>query len=225
MNVALIPARGGSKGLPGKNIRSLAGKPLIVWSIEQALASRCVDRVIVSTDDPDIAAVSAEAGADIINRPSDLAGDTATSETAIEHALTVMEQNGQTVDQIIFLQCTSPLRRPHDIDDAFDHYTEKAADSLLSVALSHRFFWKKNTQGWGESINYDYHNRPRRQDMEQAYMENGSIYIFSSQHFRRHHNRLGGRVILHVMPEACAYEIDSETDFQIVELLMQKGDF
>lgn len=221
MNVAIIPARGGSKGLPGKNIRPIAGKPLIAWSIQQALDASCVDEVYVSTDDPDIANVSEQAGAQVIRRPSELAGDTATSETAIAHAISTLEKEGQPVDQIIFLQCTSPIRRPNDIDDAFDHYSEQAADSLLSVSKSHRFFWRKNREGWGESINYDYRHRPRRQDMEQSYVENGSIYIFSRQHFKRCQNRLGGHVVFHIMPEDSAYEIDSETDFQIVELLMQ----
>ncbi len=223
MNVAIIPARGGSKGLPGKNIRPMAGKPLIAWSIQQALAARCVDEVYVSTDDPRIAEASEQAGARVICRPPELAGDTATSESAIAHAISVLEKDGRSVDQIIFLQCTSPIRRPNDIDDAFDHYAQQGADSLLSVSKTHRFLWRQNHEGWGESINYNYLHRPRRQDMEQSFMENGSIYIFSGQHFKRHQNRLGGHVVFHVMPEASAYEIDSETDFQIVELLMQKG--
>lgn len=223
MNVAIIPARGGSKGLPGKNIRPLAGKPLIAWSIQQALAANCVDEVYVSTDDPDIANASKQAGARVIRRPPELAGDTATSESAIAHAISTLEKDGQSVDQIIFLQCTSPIRRPNDIDDAFDQYSKQAADSLLSVSESHHFFWRENREGWGEAINYDYRHRPRRQDMEQSYVENGSIYIFSGQHFKRWQNRLGGHVVLHVMPEDSAYEIDSETDFRIVELLMQDG--
>lgn len=224
MNVAIILARGGSKGVPGKNIRPLAGKPLIVWSIEQALASRCVDAVYVSTDDEKIAAMSLAAGAQVIERPAELANDTASSEAGLQHALEVLEARGTPASQVIFLQCTSPIRQPDDIDRAFATYQAQGADSLLSVSPSHAFLWTQGEDGFGHPVNYNPHQRPRRQDMQPQYRENGSLYIFSRETFARYGNRLGSQVALHIMSEAAAWEIDSETDFTILAALMGQAE-
>ncbi len=221
MNVVIIPARGGSKGIPGKNIRSLAGKPLIVWSIEQGLAASAADRVIVSTDDPEIAEISQGAGAEVIDRPAELSGDEASSESAIAHVLEALADRGQSPDNVIFLQCTSPIRPPGAIDEAFAEFRRKQADSLLSVSPSHKFLWKRNLEGFGEPQNYDPLNRPRRQEMDNTYQENGSFYIFSRGCFERFGNRLGERIALYVMNEEASCEIDSPTDFFIVETLMK----
>jgi N-acylneuraminate cytidylyltransferase len=221
MNVVIIPARGGSKGIPGKNIRPLAGKPLIVWSIEQGLAAATADRVIVSTDDPDIAAISQNAGAEVIERPAELSGDEASSESAIAHVLQTLTERGQSPDNVIFLQCTSPIRSPGAIDEAFAEFQNRQADSLLSVSPSHKFLWTRNREGFGVPQNYDPLNRPRRQEMANTYQENGSFYIFSRACFERFGNRLGERIALYVMSEEASYEIDSPTDFFIVETLMK----
>ncbi len=223
MNVAIIPARGGSKGLPGKNILPLAGKPLIVWSIEQAIASSSVDRVIVSTDDSEIGRVSELAGAEVIHRPENISGDEASSESALQHVMDTLAERGEAPDNVVFLQCTSPIRPPGCIDQAFEEYASKGADSLLSVTPSHRFFWKLSTDGYGEPQNYDPLHRPRRQEMDNAYQENGSIYIFSRAMFERTGSRLGGEVALFVMEEQTSYEIDSSTDFAIVDMLMKQA--
>lgn len=226
MNVAIIPARGGSKGLPGKNILPLAGKPLIVWSIEQALSASSVHGVYVSTDDDQIAVVARSAGAEVIQRPAELATDQASSEVALEHAIrTLVAGRHPDLEHITFLQCTSPLRRAEDLDRAFRIYKDKGADSLLSVSPSHRFFWRLGLDGFAQPVNYDPHNRPRRQDMEPAYQENGSIYIFSRNCFESFRNRLGHQVALYEMSEAAGYEIDSATDFAVVETLMSMGDY
>lgn len=223
MNVVIIPARGGSKGLPGKNVLPLAGKPLIVWSIEQALASSSVDRVIVSTDDVEIAAVSESAGAEVIRRPADISGDEASSESALRHVLATLAERGEAPDNVVFLQCTSPIRSPGCIDQAFEEYASKEADSLLSVTQSHRFFWKLSDDGYGEPQNYDPLHRPRRQEMDNAYQENGSVYIFSRAMFEESGSRLGGKIALFVMDDHTSYEIDSPTDFLIVEMLMKQA--
>src|SRR5690606_21550283 len=150
-----ILARGGSKGVPGKNIRPLAGKPLIVWSIEHALNARCVDAVYVSTDDAAIAQVSRDAGAQVIDRPAALSEDTASSESGLNHALEELEALGHPPTDIMFLQCAPPIRRHDDIDRAYATYREQGADSLLSVAPSHAFLWQLQDDGLAQAINYD----------------------------------------------------------------------
>lgn len=218
--VAIIPARGGSKGIPRKNIRMLAGKPLIVHTIEQAMQSRCVSETVVSTDDEDIASISKAAGATVVQRPADISGDQASSESALIHAINNFSQLGRVLpDLTVFLQCTSPVRRPNDIDEAVATLMKKGADSLLSVSPSHRFLWT-NDGGDAKSINYDFLNRPRRQDMAPQFVENGSIYVFRTQALLESGNRLSGKVAIYPMDEAAAVDIDSMLDMQLAELIM-----
>lgn len=216
--LALILARGGSKGLPRKNVRPLRGKPLVAHSIAQARSARSIGRVMVSTDDPEIAAVASSFGAEVIERPAGISGDTATSESAVLHALDwLLTEEGWEPDLVCLLQCTSPIRTKDDIDKAVNEMVRSGADSLLSVSPSHRFLWQRVESGFGESINYDWRARPRRQDMPTQYVENGSIYLFSPAGFRANGNRLHGRIALHEMSEVAALEIDSLLDFQLVE--------
>lgn len=219
--VAIVPARGGSKGLPRKNLRTLGNKPLIAYSILDAKESIAVDTVYVSTDDPEIAEVSSKYGAEIIYRPDELSGDTASSESALVHALFELEKTGTVPDLIVFLQCTSPIRTGTDIDYAIAKLQAENADSLLSVSPSHRFLWEE-VDGIAKSINYDYRDRPRRQDMKPQYVENGSIYIFKPWVLQTLGNRLGGKVALFVMSEAAGLEIDSIHDFEIAEFLLKQ---
>jgi CMP-N,N'-diacetyllegionaminic acid synthase len=218
--IALIPARGGSKGIPGKNIYPLAGKPLIVHSIEQALQSSCVTATVVSTDDNGIAQVSRDAGASVIRRPDDISGDTATSESALIHAIEALRtQEGHLPELAVFLQCTSPLRRMDDIDRAVGILLEQGADSLLSVSPSHRFLWAETAEG-AHSLNYDFQHRPRRQDMQPQYVENGSIYVFRPQALLDTGNRLSGKIALYIMDEEAAIDIDSMLDMKMAEMLL-----
>ncbi len=219
--IAIIPARGGSKGVPYKNIRCLGDKPLIAHSILDAKESKYTDKVFVSTDDREITEVSQQYGAEIIDRPNELAGDSASSESALIHALSEIEKTGVTPDLIVFLQCTSPIRTGIDIDKAIAKLKAENADSLLSVSPSHRFLWEE-VDGLAKSINYDYRDRPRRQDMQPQYVENGSIYIFKPWVLKELGNRLGGKISLFVMSEAASWEIDSPLDFEIAESLMKK---
>lgn len=221
LNIAIIPARGGSKGVPGKNIRTLNGLPLIAHSILDAKEAKLVDRVFVSTDDLDIAETSQRYGAEIIHRPLALAGDTASSESALVHALSDLETRGMAPDLVVFLQCTSPLRTGAEIDQAIEKLIQTNADSLVSVSPSHRFLWEE-IQGRATSINYDYRHRPRRQDMNPQYVENGSIYVFKPWVLKELGNRLGGKIALFPMSDEAAWEIDSLLDFEIIETLMQK---
>ena len=219
--ITIIPARGGSKGVPGKNLRPLAGKPLIAHSILDAQAAHLVDRIYVTTDDPEIASVSRSYGAEIIQRPVELATDTASSESALIHAVTEIEKTGVNPELIVFLQCTSPLRNGIDIDRAIEQLQNENADSLVSVSPSHRFLWH-HVNGVGQSINYDYRHRQRRQDMNPQYMENGSIYIFKPWVLKELNNRLGGKVSLFVMKEEQSHEIDSLEDFEYIDFLLNK---
>ncbi len=219
--IAIIPARGGSKSVPRKNVRDFLGLPLIAHSIIDAKEAQLVDRIYVSTDDREIAQVSRQYGAEIIDRPAELANDTASSESALIHALSEIEKTGIVPELVVFLQCTSPVRTGADIDQAITKLQRENADSLISVSPTHRFLWKE-VDGIAESINYDYRHRQRRQDMEPQYMENGSMYLFKPWVIKELGNRLGGKVILLVMSEAAIWEIDSILDFKIAEVLFKK---
>jgi N-acylneuraminate cytidylyltransferase len=222
--LCIIPARGGSKGLPGKNIKEIAGKPLVAHTIEQAVASKIVQRIIVSTDDEKIAQIARQYGAEVIIRPEEISGDDASSEAALMHTVNYLSSTeGYTPNLIVFLQCTSPLREDNDIDTAISTLMDSNADSLLSVSPSHRFMWRLGDNG-PEPINYDYNNRLPRQMLPIQYVENGSIYVFKPWILSKNNNRLGGVIALHVMSENASIEIDSQLDFDIVERLLKSRD-
>ncbi|MEM9896684.1 MAG: acylneuraminate cytidylyltransferase family protein [Bacteroidota bacterium] len=220
--VSIIPARGGSKTLPRKNVKLLESKPLIAHTIGNSLEAKLVDQTYVSTDDSEISSVAVQYGAKIINRPPKLAIDTASSESALVHALRVIEEQEEQPDLIVFLQCTSPIRTGQDVDNAIRKLQAEGADSLVSVSPSHRFLWEE-VEGVAKSINYDYRNRPRRQDMNSQYVENGSIYVCKPWVLNELGNRLGGKISLFVMPEEQSWEIDTLADFEFIEHLLSKS--
>ncbi len=179
--IAIIPARGGSKGIPLKNIVPIHGKPLMAYSIEQAQATRSINRVVVTTDASEIAAVSQEYGAEVVWRPDELSGDKASSESALLHVLDFLQATeGYEPNLVVFLQATSPMRQPGDIENAIDTLRRENADSLLSVAPFHGFLWRRTAEGV-RSFSYDYQHRQMRQDAPQDFVENGSIYIFKPE--------------------------------------------
>lgn len=209
-NIAIIPARGGSKGIPKKNLIDFCGKPLIAWTILQAKSARGVDEVFVTTDSDEIAEVSKRYGATTIIRPSELAADTTTSEAALEHALQKAQKSQpQAIDYVVFLQATSPLRESGDIETALTTIAKAHADSLFSAAeLSDFLIWSQ-AGGRLQSLNYDYLNRRRRQEEEKPHLvENGSIYIFKPDILKKYHNRLGGKISYSLMELWKAFEID-----------------
>jgi CMP-N,N'-diacetyllegionaminic acid synthase len=222
--LSIIPARGGSKGVPRKNLRDIAGKPLIAWSIEQSLACAAVARTVVSTDDAEIAAVARAYGADVpFMRPAELALDTSPTEPVMTHALDEYARLGETFDAVMLLQATSPLRLPGTLDAAVRRFESSGANSLLGVCENHHFFWRSLEQP--EAL-YDFRHRPRRQDIRPAdrwYRENGSVYITRVAAFRSHANRLVEPIVMHPMREEEGWEIDSLADFAVVEALMKQA--
>jgi len=169
--VSIIPARGGSKSIPGKNLRKLLNKPLISHSIEQSLASHYIDYTVVSTEDLDIAKISKKYGAKVLLRPDELATDTTPTEPVLINAIEQLLEEGINPKYIVLLQPTSPIRRIFDIDKAIELLIAGSGDSLLSVRENRSFFWSRD----GYPLNYDYRARPRRQDKQWELVENGSI--------------------------------------------------
>lgn len=217
--VAVIPARGGSKGVLRKNVRPLAGVPLVARAVQAALAAESVDLVAVSTDDDEIAAVASAHGAMIIRRPAAISGDTASSESALVHALDDLAGRDIAPSTLVFLQCTSPFTRGEDIDAMVHSMRRAGAQSAVSVASNHAFLWTIAEEGTGRGINHDETKpRKRRQDMEPEWRETGAAYVMDVAAFREAGHRFCGRTVPVPLgiPE---HEIDSELDFQVCEVL------
>lgn len=218
--MAVIPARGGSKGLPRKNVLSIAGRPLLTHTVAHALGASTVDRIYVSTDDSEISEIAVKAGALVIDRPAELSDDEATTEQVLEHALRVMlEEYDLDPAILVLLQCTSPIRAPEDIDSAVSMVSSGSFDSVLSVSPSHRFIWRSEDNE-AEAVNYDPLSRPRRQEMTSEFVENGSLYVFRPQSFREMGSRLHGKIGMHVMGPWSHIEIDSQEDFKLCEWVL-----
>lgn len=219
--LCIIPARGGSRRIPGKNNRLLNGIPLIAHSIQQALKSQFIHRTIVSTDSLSIAEVAKEYGAEVIMRPVSISGDTNSSEEALLHVINTLQLTDKyEPDIVVFLQCTSPIREPGDIDGAIKKLIDSNADSLLSVVKFNQFIWSCE-DGNLNAINYDYRNRPRTQDVSMQYLENGSMYVFRTNVLLSTNNRLGGKITSYVMSDRCGIDIDEELDFFLCEKTMK----
>jgi len=221
-SVAIIPARGGSRGLPRKNVALLDGKPLVVHSIDAALEANEVDIVVVSTDDPEIAQIAQAAGAWVIDRPRDIAGDTASSESAVLHALSVLaDEHGIRPALTIFLQCTSPLTTAFDIDETVAVLREQGADTALAVSPSHQFLWRQTDDGSAEGINHESVVRQRRQDREPQFVETGAVYVMRTAGFQVAKHRFFGQTAMHIMPRERVWEIDDPSDFVVARALLE----
>jgi CMP-N,N'-diacetyllegionaminic acid synthase len=219
--LAVIAARGGSKGIPNKNLIDLCGKPLIAWTVLQAAAARGVDVVAVSSDSDDILAAAEAAGAVGVRRPDDISGDLASSEAAWLHALDQIDGRLGPFRRIVALQATSPIREASDIDSALDAFERERLDSLLSVCEVEDYFnWRVGKDG-PEAINYDYHDRRMRQQIEKRYLENGSFYVRVPSLLREQKNRLGGKIGLHVMERHKMFQIDRPEDVKLCAAIMR----
>ncbi|MFE4752559.1 cytidylyltransferase domain-containing protein [Streptomyces mirabilis] len=214
--LAVIPARGGSKGVPAKNLLPVGGVPLVARAVRECRAARLVTDVVVSTDDQAIAAAAREAGAEVVLRPAAIAGDTATSEAAVLHALDAHEAlHGSAVDVVLLVQCTSPFITREDIDGVAGAVVENGADTALTVANFHGFIWRdaaeESTEG-GNGVNHDKSFRPRRQDRPQDLLETGAAYAMDAAGLREHQHRFFGRTELVRTDPARVLEIDDPHD-------------
>lgn len=214
--IALIPARGGSKGIPQKNLKRINGRTLLQRSIEAAAASSYVNEVYVSSDDDDILAEALRCGAKIIKRPDDLSNDTATSESALLHAIYHLEGKSCNPEILLFLQCTSPFIQSGDIDNLLGKMYEEQADCALSVTHFHGFLWEPGDNGL-VPIGHEKHVRPRRQDRNPVYLETGAAYAMRVDGFKQAKHRFFGKISYHVMEQMRAGEIDEPIDLIIAE--------
>ena len=218
-NIAFIPVRGGSKSIPLKNIIKIAGQPLVYWTAKAANDAKCIDKVIIATDSIEIKETVQEFNlpkVKIYDRKPENAQDTSSTESVmIEY---IEFANLSPDDNFFLIQATSPLLKTQNIDEMYKQMVENNADSALSCVTNKRFFWSKE----GKPINYDYKNRPRRQDFEGLLMENGACYINSVKNILRDKNRLSGQIFIYQMPEYASVEIDEPDDFILIEKLMEK---
>ena len=219
---SIILARGGSKGLPNKNILEFSGKPLLAWTIEHCIDAGIND-VYVSSDCNQILNSACEYGAKKILRPHDLSGDHASAESGWLHALSEIETQQGCVDWVLAPQVTSPLREPSDIKQGLEVLSTNNFDSLFSCSIvEDLFMWEKQQSGCYQSINYNWENRQRRQDNKPQVVENGSFYFFKPNDFRKHNNRLSGRIGTVEMEFWKMFEIDSLQDFRMCSSLMNE---
>ncbi|MCX3059346.1 N-acylneuraminate cytidylyltransferase [Streptomyces beihaiensis] len=231
--LAVIPARGGSKGVPAKNLAPVGGVPLVARAVRECRATRLVTDVVVSTDDQAIAAAARQAGAEVVLRPADIAGDTATSEAAVLHAMDAHEAlHGEAVDVVLLVQCTSPFIAREDVEGVAAAVVEQGADTAVTVAPFHGFVWREADEageaheaheagqapdgddrtGGGHGVNHDKSFRPRRQDRPQDYLETGAAYAMDAPGFRKHQHRFFGRTELVRTDPARVLEIDDPHD-------------
>ena len=209
--IAVIPARGGSKGVPGKNLRTVGGVSLIARAVASALAARLIDEVFVSTDSPEIAAAAREAGASVIKRPAELSDDGASSEAALLHALSTIDD---APGILVFLQATSPFIDSADLDAAVARVASGESDVVLSARESHGFLWRQTDEG-AHGVNHDASFRLRRQDSEPQFLETGAFYVMRAAGFLEAKFRFFGRVGLAIVPDLTAIEIDSSADLAL----------
>jgi YrbI family 3-deoxy-D-manno-octulosonate 8-phosphate phosphatase len=221
--LAIIPARGGSKGIPRKNAIPLCGKPLVAWSIEAARQATRVDRVVVSTDDPEIAGIARQWGAEAVIRPAEISGDTASSEAALLDCIDQIERREASVPElVVFLQCTSPLTSAEDIDATVETLLASEADSALAVTDFHYFLWREGASGAAEGVNHDLSVRLLRQEQLPNYLESGAIYVMRTAGFRAARHRFFGKTVFHVMPRERCWEIDEPVDLEVAEVLLRR---
>ncbi|MFB4349995.1 acylneuraminate cytidylyltransferase [Microbacterium sp. CR_7] len=217
--VAIIPARGGSKGVPRKNVQRVGGVPLIERAVRSALSAEGIDLVVVSTDDAEIATVASAAGAVVVRRPDELSGDTASSESAILHALDEIEAAGERVEVVAFLQATSPFISADALAEAVREVREERADSVFSAFETYGFLWARTGDDAAVALNHEAGHRPRRQDRDPHYLETGAFYVFRADGFREAQHRFFGRIRITEVPEWSAIEIDDAQQLEIARAL------
>tara|TARA_R110001592_G_scaffold79795_2_gene238371 strand:- start:17518 stop:18204 length:687 start_codon:yes stop_codon:yes gene_type:complete len=219
--LAVIPARGGSKGLPGKNIKVLGGKPLIAWTIDAALNANFIEKTVVTTDCQDIAIVAKNFGAEIpFIRPAELGSDTATTSDVVSHVLNSMQEK---YDIIILLQPTSPFRTTKDIENAFELYKSTSTSSVVSVYLADKspywYFTRDNIGIINPVLNME-GQFSRRQELPDTYLLNGAIYIVDVKKFLSYEKFIFDDSLSYVMSKESSIDIDEAIDFQLAQLIL-----
>jgi YrbI family 3-deoxy-D-manno-octulosonate 8-phosphate phosphatase len=222
--LVVIPARGGSKGVLRKNLQAVAGVPLLVRAIRVARAASHVSRVVVSTDDVGMAEIAEAHGATVVRRPAELSGDSASSESAVLHALdTLAAREGYVPTIVALLQCTSPFVTADEVDGTIGLVARGEADSAFAAAPFHHFLWKRS-EGGIAGINHMGRKRARRQDREPEFLEAGSIYAMSHESFRHEQDRFCGRNAIHEVAADKVFEIDTWADLERANALAGRMD-
>jgi len=223
--LAVIPARGGSRGVPRKNVRLVCGKPLIAYTIEAALDSKLINRVVVSTEDEEIAEISKKYGAKVISRPQELAQDDTPSLPVFQHAISHLEEMEDYHPEIIvILQPTSPLRIAEDIDRAIERFLEVEPDSIASVCeVEHPTHWMYTlVKNKLKPLIKDEEKVIRRQDAPKVYRLNGAVFVTRREIIMKEDRVLGRDTGAYIMPPERSVDIDTELDFKLAELLMRE---
>lgn len=213
--VAVIPARGGSKGVPGKNLKRIGGRSLVERAVEACQQALNVDFVVVSTDDEDIAAHAGALGAHVVERPPELSDDNATSESALVHALDEIGAEGVDPTVVAFVQCTSPFIAPEGLDEACRRVLDGRADSVFAAVETYDFMWRMGESGGVVGLNHDQAERLRRQDRRPDWRETGAFYVMSVSGFRAANHRFFGRIAVQPVAAADAIEIDTPEELDL----------
>lgn len=222
MNIAFIPVRAGSKSIPLKNIKEINGKPLVYWTAKSANDAECIDKVIIATDSDEIKAVVKDFAlpkVEIYDRDAQNATDTASTESVMLEYINKSDLKAD--DNFFLIQATSPMLKAEHIDGMFEYFQKSGADSIFSGVVEKQFHWQFADKNFVKPVNYDYRNRPRRQEFEGLVAENGACYINSAQNILRDKCRLSDKIASYELPSYTSYEIDEEADWVIVETLMK----
>lgn len=220
MNIAFIPARGGSKSIPLKNIKEINGKPLIYWTSKAAEDAKCIDKIIIATENEKIKETVLNFGfkkLEVYDRDPENARDESSTESVMTEYIKKSDLNPE--DNFFLIQATSPLLKSEYIDEMYEEYIKSGSDSIFSGVREKQFHWIETPQGVNP-INYDYRNRPRRQEFRGIIAENGACYINKIKNILRDNCRLSGKITVYEMPPQTGFEIDEESDWIIVEQLM-----
>ena len=225
--IAIIPARGGSKGLPGKNIKLLGGLPLIYYSINAAIKSKSIDRVIVSTEDNEIASIAKDCGAEVLIRPTNLALDTSMVIDTYLHVVDfIAKQDLKPIESFVALLPTAPLRSSQDIDEAIKIFNDKSASSVISVIeapIPLDWYKRITKKGTLENCSHEFNELKNRQEYERIYIPNGAVFVFKTEALRLTRHYYTEKTYPYIMPRKRSIDIDDLLDFEWAEHLLKKS--
>lgn len=222
--LVVIPARGGSKGIIKKNLCRVGGHPLVGRAIMAAKGANLANAIVVSTDDTEIAAVSQSYGAEVIMRPKEISGDNASSESALLHAATERERNGNRTDIVVLQQCTAPFTTASDIDGTISCLLDGKADAAFAATVFQHFVWQPDNSGAASGINHDGGHRILRQNLQLQYLETGSVYAMRLEKLRQIGHRFCGRTLLYQIEASRCFEIDTIQELRHAQLIAHELD-